>query len=103
MFSIVFAARAQMGTSLVFHIVFAVLGVGLPLLLCIAEGLALWQKDGTWLTSFPIWISGVTSAWFVVSANSWMNSPAGFQIACSASFALYGHYLKKEEERAPAA
>jgi cytochrome bd-type quinol oxidase subunit 2 len=32
-----------MGTSLVFHIVFSVLGVGLPLLLCIAEGLALWK------------------------------------------------------------
>ena len=39
------AARAQMGTSLAFHIVFAALGVGLPLLLCIAEGLALWRKD----------------------------------------------------------
>jgi len=33
-----------------------------------------------WLTSFPILISGVTSAWFVVSANSWMNSPTGFQL-----------------------
>ena len=147
------AARAQMGTSLVFHVVFSVLGVGLPLLLCIAEGLALWRKDGTWLslsrqwtkafavlfaigavsgavvefeitllwsglvrdagaiiglpfalegfaffiegiflgvylfgakrlspvthwlTSIPIVISGVTSAWFITSANSWMNSP----------------------------
>jgi cytochrome bd-type quinol oxidase subunit 1 len=39
------AARAQMGTSLAFHIIFASLGVGLPLLLCIAEGLALWRKD----------------------------------------------------------
>src|SRR5438309_7481140 len=39
------AARAQMGTSLVFHIIFSVLGVGLPLLLCIAEGLALRRKD----------------------------------------------------------
>jgi len=38
------AARAQMGTSLVFHIIFSVLGVGLPLLLCIAEGLALLRK-----------------------------------------------------------
>ena len=152
------AARAQMGTSLAFHIVFAALGVGLPLLLCIAEGLALRKKDGTWLAlarqwakafailfaigavsgviiefelsllwptfinfsgsiiglpfalegfafflegiflgiylfgwdrlspgvhwlcSFPIWISGTFSAWFVVSANSWMNSPAGFRI-----------------------
>src|SRR5713226_3036696 len=150
------AARAQMGTSLAFHIVFSVLGVGLPLLLCIAEGLALYRKDtmwmmltrrwtraavvlfvvgavsGTiisfelgllwptyikysgaviglpfmlegfaffleaiffglylygwerlsprthWLCSFPIWISGLASAWFIVSANSWMNTPAGF-------------------------
>lgn len=152
------AARAQMGTSLAFHIIFAALGVGLPLLLCIAEGLALKQKNpelmaltrrwtkafavlfaigaasGTiisfelgllwptftkfsgsiiglpfalegfaffleaiflglylygwnrlsaqahWLCSFPVWISGAASAWFIVSANSWMNTPTGFQI-----------------------
>ncbi len=152
------AARAQMGTSLAFHIIFSALGVGLPLLLCIAEGLALYYKDATWmlltrrwaraaailfaigavsgtilsfelgllwptytkfagavvglpfalegfaffleaiflglylygwdrlsprihwLCSFPIWISGLASAWFIVSANSWMNTPAGFVI-----------------------
>jgi cytochrome d ubiquinol oxidase subunit I len=152
------AARAQMGTSLAFHIIFASLGVGLPLLICIAEGLALWRKDATWMTltrrwtkafallfaigavsgtilsfeigllwptftrfsgaiiglpfalegfaffieaiflglylygwerlsprvhwlcSFPLWISGAFSAWFIVSANSWMNTPTGFQI-----------------------
>jgi cytochrome d ubiquinol oxidase subunit I len=152
------AARAQMGTSLAFHIVFAALGVGLPLLLCIAEGLALWRKEATWmmltrrwtkafallfaigavsgtilsfeigllwptytkfsgsiiglpfalegfaffleaiflglylygwerlsprthwLCSFPLWIGGAASAWFIVSANSWMNTPAGFEI-----------------------
>ena len=152
------AARAQMGTSLAFHIIFAALGVGLPLLLCISEGLALFRKDKTWmmltrrwtraaailfaigavsgtilsfelgllwptyikfagavvglpfalegfaffleaiflglylygwdrlsprahwLCSFPIWISGLASAWFIVSANSWMNTPAGFVI-----------------------
>jgi cytochrome d ubiquinol oxidase subunit I len=147
-----------MGTSLAFHILFSALGVGLPLLLCIAEGLALKNKDpnwmlltrrwakaaailfaigavsGTilsfelgllwptytkfagavvglpfalegfaffleaiflglylygwdrlsprahWLCSFPIWISGLASAWFIVSVNSWMNTPAGFVI-----------------------
>src|SRR5436305_610803 len=152
------AARAQMGTSLAFHIIFSALGVGLPLLLCIAEGLALFRYDKTWmmlarrwaraaailfaigavsgtilsfelgllwptyikfagavvglpfalegfaffleaiflglylygwdrlsprahwLCSFPIWISGLASAWFIVSANSWMNTPAGFVI-----------------------
>jgi cytochrome d ubiquinol oxidase subunit I len=152
------AARAQMGTSLAFHIIFSALGVGLPLLLCTVEGLALRTKNpvwmmltrrwaraaailfaigavsGTilsfelgllwptytkfagaviglpfmlegfaffteaiflglylygwdrlsprahWLCSFPIWISGLASAWFIVSANSWMNTPAGFVI-----------------------
>ena len=151
------AARAQMGTSLAFHIIFSVLGVGVPLLLCIAEGLALrtkirsgcssrdaghelrlfflqlvpfrarssrlnWDCSGQhtkfagavvglpfmlegfaffteaiflglylygwdrlsprahWLCSFPIWISGLASAWFIVSADSWMNTPTGFVI-----------------------
>ncbi len=40
----VIAARAQMGTSLAFHIVFAALGVGLPLLVFIAEGV--WLRTG---------------------------------------------------------
>ena len=40
----VIAARAQMGTSLAFHIVFAALGVGLPLLVFIAEGMWLRTK-----------------------------------------------------------
>jgi len=147
-----------MGTSLAFHIIFASLGVGLPLLLCIAEGLALWHKDTGWMTltrrwtkafallfaigavsgtilsfeigllwptytkfsgsiiglpfalegfaffleaiflglylygwerlsprahwlcSFPLWISGAFSACFIVSANAWMNTPAGLEI-----------------------
>ena len=150
------AARSQMGLSLGFHIVFSALGVGLPLILCIAEGLALRNKDATWMAlarqwtkafailfaigavsgaivefelsllwppwvgfagaiiglpfamegfafflegiflgiylygwnrlspvvhwmcSLPIVLSGTFSAWFVVSANSWMNSPTGF-------------------------
>ena len=149
-------ARAQMGTSLAFHIILAALGVGLPVLLFAAEGLYLrtgnkdwltlakrWSKafgilfavgavSGTilsfelgllwptfmrfsgsiiglpfalegfaffieaifvglylygwerlspvahWLCSIPLMISGTASAWFVVSANSWMNTPAGF-------------------------
>jgi len=151
-------ARATMGTSLGFHIVFAVLGVGMPLLMSVAEGLALWRHDdnwmvlarrwskafgilfavgavsGTvlsfelgllwprfmafsggifglpfsaegfaffleaiflglylygwdrlspiqhWLTSIPIAISGALSSVFVVMANAWMNSPAGFRL-----------------------
>ena len=153
------AGRAQMGTSLGFHIIFASLGVGLPLLLLVVEGLGYWRKDETWhllarrwskafgilfavgavsgtvlsfelgllwpgfmryagsiiglpfslegfaffieaiflgmylygwerlsplahwLCTIPLTISGAASAWFVVTANAWMNSPTGFHLA----------------------
>src|SRR5712692_481279 len=41
-------SRAIMGTSLGFHIVFAVLGVGMPLLMLVAEGIGLWRHDAAW-------------------------------------------------------
>src|SRR5215469_15928612 len=152
------AARASLAISLAFHIVFAAVGIGLPVMFCIAEGIGLRRRDATWyalarrwsraagflfvvgavsgtalsfefgllwprfmafgssifglmftfegfcffleaiflglylygwdrlsprahwLCSFPIWMSGLISAWFVVSANSWMNTPVGFEI-----------------------
>jgi cytochrome bd ubiquinol oxidase subunit I len=152
------AARLQMASSLAFHIIFAGLGIGLPLLMVLAEGLWLrtrnpaylalakrWSKafamifavgavSGTilsfelgllwpgfmkfaggiigmpfsaegfaffieaiflgmylygwdrlsprahWLTGIPVAVSGLLSGIFVVSANAWMNSPAGFRI-----------------------
>ncbi len=49
------ATRAQMGTSLAFHIDFSVLGVGLPLLLCSAKGLALQWKDMIWMMLTRRW------------------------------------------------
>ncbi len=51
----VIAARTQMGTSLIFHIIFSVLGVGIPLLLCIAEGIALKKKDPVYMTLARRW------------------------------------------------
>jgi cytochrome bd ubiquinol oxidase subunit I len=152
------AGRSQIGTSLSFHLFFAVLGVGLPLMMLVAEGMHLrtgdpvwralarrWSKvfavlfavgaaSGTiisfelgllfprfmayaggiiglpfslegaaffieaifvgiylygwnrlsprahWLSGFPIAISAVASAFFIVTANAWMNVPRGFQI-----------------------
>jgi cytochrome bd ubiquinol oxidase subunit I len=152
------AGRAQMGTSLAFHLTFAVLGVGLPLMMLIAEGMHLrtgdpvwralalrWSKafailfavgavSGTiisielgllfprfmafaggiiglpfslegfaffieaiflgvylygwkrlsprahWLAGFPVAVSALASAFFIVTANAWMNVPRGFQL-----------------------
>jgi len=33
-----------------------------------------------WLSGWPIAISGAASAWFVVTANAWMQAPAGFTL-----------------------
>src|SRR3984885_3273413 len=40
--------RGQMGTSLSFHLFFAVLGVGLPLMMLTADGMYLRTGDPTW-------------------------------------------------------
>jgi cytochrome d ubiquinol oxidase subunit I len=147
-----------MGLSLAFHICFTAIGIGLPLMLCLAEGLALrtgiedyrvmarrwarvaavlfaigavsgtilsfefgllwapfmdrwgevfgfpfalegfaffteaiflgiyifgWQKLSRrvhWLVTLPIVVSSAASAFFVISANSWMNTPNGFKL-----------------------
>ncbi len=152
------AGRAQMAVSLGFHIVFACLGVGLPVLLLFAEyranrtGDAIWMAlarrwtkgfgilfavgavSGTvlsfslglfwpglmgrwggviglpfaleafaffleaiflgiylygwdrlspwthWWSGVPVAISGAASAWFVVTANAWMQTPTGFRL-----------------------
>jgi len=62
-------ARATMGTSLGFHIVFAVLGVGLPALLVIAEGLWLRTGDEVWLGLARRW-SRAFAILFAVGAVS---------------------------------
>ena len=150
------AARLQMAFTLGFHIILACFGVGLPVLMLVAEGLHLktgkpvykelakrWAKafavlfavgavSGTvlsfemgllwpefmgtfgsvislpftlegfaffleaifvgiylygwdkispkahWLSAIPIAMAGFASAWFVVTANAWMNAPQGF-------------------------
>src|SRR2546428_1181753 len=151
-------ARSQMAMSLAFHIVFAAWGIGMPLLMAIAEGMYLrtkqpvyldlckrWAKgtailfavgavSGTvlsfelgllwpgfmehagaiigmpfslegfaffteaiflgvylygwkrvsplihWMSGVVVAISGILSGIFVVTANAWMNAPAGFKI-----------------------
>jgi cytochrome bd ubiquinol oxidase subunit I len=65
----VILARTTMGTSLAFHIVFAALGVGLPMLLMVAEGLGLWRRDPVWTTLARRW-SGAFGILFAVGAVS---------------------------------
>jgi len=65
----VFAARAQMGTSLAFHIVFAALGVGLPLLVCIAEGMWLRTHERSYYDLARTWSKGMAIL-FAVGAVS---------------------------------
>jgi cytochrome bd ubiquinol oxidase subunit I len=56
------AGRAQMGTSLAFHLVFALLGVGLPLLMLIAEGLYLRTGDEVWRALAQRWAKPLRSS-----------------------------------------
>jgi cytochrome bd ubiquinol oxidase subunit I len=65
-------ARASMGMSLGFHIVFAVLGVGVPLLLVVAEGISLRRRDATWMILARRWSSafGVLFAIGAVSGTA---------------------------------
>jgi len=65
----VIAARAQMGTSLAFHIVFAALGVGLPLLVFVAEGLWLRTKRRAYYDLARAWTKGMAIL-FAVGAVS---------------------------------
>jgi cytochrome d ubiquinol oxidase subunit I len=65
----VIAARAQMGTSLAFHIVFAALGVGLPLLVFAAEGLWLRTRDRAYYDLARVWAKGMAIL-FAVGAVS---------------------------------
>src|SRR6185312_15364989 len=87
------AARSQMAVSLAFHIVFAVIVIGMPFSL---EGFAFFTEAiflGIYLYGWDrissrahLWagvavaVSGAASGVFVVIANAWMNAPAGFEL-----------------------
>ncbi len=62
-------ARAQMGVSLGFHIVFAVIGMGMPLLMIVAEGLGWRRRDAVYLELARQWARGVAIL-FAVGAVS---------------------------------
>src|SRR3954468_5284252 len=63
------AARSQMAMSLAFHIIFAAVGIGMPLLMVIAEWRFLRTRDEVYLTLAKRWAKG-TSILFAVGAVS---------------------------------
>lgn len=63
------AARSQMALSLAFHMVFATAGIGMPLLMVLAEGLWLRTREPLWLELARRWAKG-TAILFAVGAVS---------------------------------
>lgn len=63
------AARSQMAMSLAFHIIFAAIGIAMPLLMIIAEWRWLRTKDEIYLTLAKRWAKG-TAILFAVGAVS---------------------------------
>src|ERR1041385_6550418 len=63
------AARSQMAMSLAFHIVFAAIGIAMPLLMVIAEWRGLRSRDEIYLTLAKRWAKG-TAILFAVGAVS---------------------------------
>jgi cytochrome d ubiquinol oxidase subunit I len=64
-----FFARSQMGMSLAFHIIFAVIGMAMPLLMAVSEGCYLWTKQSIYLELSKRWAAG-TAILFAVGAVS---------------------------------
>jgi cytochrome d ubiquinol oxidase subunit I len=64
-----FFARSQMGMSLAFHIIFAVIGMAMPLLMTVSEGCYLWTKKPLFLELSKRWAAGTTIL-FAVGAVS---------------------------------
>lgn len=62
-------ARSQMAVSLGFHIIFAVVGIGMPLLMAISEGLYLRTRNAVYLDLAKRWAKG-TAILFAVGAVS---------------------------------
>jgi cytochrome d ubiquinol oxidase subunit I len=63
------AARSQMGVSLAFHIIFAVIGIGMPLMMVIAEFWWLRTRQEAYLELAKRWAKG-TAILFAVGAVS---------------------------------
>ena len=64
-----FFARSQMGMALAFHIIFAVIGMAMPLLMVVSEGCYLWTRNPIYMELSKRWAAGTTIL-FAVGAVS---------------------------------
>jgi cytochrome d ubiquinol oxidase subunit I len=53
-------SRLLIAMTFVFHIIFATIGVGIPVMIAIAEGLGIWKKDNNYLLMARRWARGYT-------------------------------------------
>jgi cytochrome d ubiquinol oxidase subunit I len=82
-------ARSQMAVSLAFHIVFAVIGIGMPLLMVFAEGLWLRTGQPVYLDLTRRWAQG-TAILFAVGAVSGTVLSFELGLLCPGFMALAG-------------
>lgn len=78
-------ARSLMGISLGFHIIFATLGVGLPLLISLSELLAILRKDNDYLILAKRWTQGFL---FLVAVGAVSGTVVGVELSL-----LFPHFM----------
>lgn len=66
---LVLAARGFLGMTMAFHILFALFGVGIPLMVSVAELIGIVKKDSDFMAMAKRWVFGMTVL-FVVGAIS---------------------------------
>ena len=83
----IIAARSQMGISLGFHIIFACMGIAMPLLMVLAETIHLRTRDEVYLLLARRWATG-TAILFAVGAVS--GTVLSFELGL-----LWPHFMKR--------
>ena len=83
-----FFARSQMGMSLAFHIIFAVIGMAMPLLMAISEGCYLWTEKPIFLELSKRWAAGTTILFAVHRRYSFRRRSRYHRLLCRLAYAV---------------
>src|SRR6266851_1797282 len=86
-------ARAQFAFTMSFHIVFPAFSIGLASYLAVLEALWLWTGREVFINLFNYWLKifavafgTLISAFWILSSNSWMQTPAGYAVNADGQF-----------------